>query len=78
MTVADIKEKVPEADVYELRPDMNYLIVGDCSYVNKQQMKDLGDYLGDLGAKIIVMTVDDPKQAIKLLESSESIPLRLG
>lgn len=68
MTVQEIKDKLPEAAVYELRPEARYLIVLDRNFVASSVGQLLGDRLSDDGVHATIIVVDNAVEAVRLLE----------
>ncbi len=65
MTVAEIKAKCPEAEVYALNENARYLVVV-CSHQVSYVMRDR--ILSELPKDSMLLLVDDPATAIRLLE----------
>ena len=66
ITVAEIKAKLPLAEVYEINPDATLLIVADPNYVSTRQVIELAGQL-----KAYAIMCENPEDAIKLLEVKE-------
>ena len=63
LTIAEIKEKLPMAEVYEIDPNATLLIVADPNYVSTRQVIELARHL-----KAYAIMCENPEDAIKLLE----------
>lgn len=70
MTVAEIKAKLPEADIYELRDDAKYIIVLDSTQINAEQVRMIASLPGGFGNAIFLRVVD-PADAVRILEVRE-------
>lgn len=71
MTVEEIKAKLPEADVYELRTDTKYLILASRQEVSRTSIREIGNSLTVLSINAAIIHVDDTASAIRLLEFKE-------
>lgn len=68
MTVEEIKAKLPEANIYAIRADMAYLVVVARSQVNRQVVETFAVGLDAASLGAVVIVVDDPATAVRLLE----------
>lgn len=69
MTVSDVKQLMPETDVYELRDDRRYLIIANLQKVHKEaferhMLKEL-----PVGSSILCV-VGDPRESIAVAEKT--------
>lgn len=70
MTVAEIKAKLPEADVYELNESSRYIVVLDRSLIRAKEVEDMAN--GRVFPKnTAFIHVDNPDEAIRLFEIKE-------
>lgn len=68
MKIKDLKAKLPESLVYELKPEMRYLIVGNDNYIPRKIVGQVVDNLGILGIQSIFIMVSDVHDALKVFE----------
>lgn len=68
MKVEEIKAKLPEADVYELRPDSKYLIVASRHDISRRMAQAVAKSFAGLNINAAIIHVDDTASAIRLLE----------
>lgn len=76
MNVAEIKAKLPCADVYEFGPGFTYLILFDKNQVPRMLaemvVKDLDRSMGRnvsyQGSRFLMVMCEDPSEAIRILE----------
>lgn len=68
ITVAEIKAKLPSAEVYELTNNCRYLLVVNRQSVSRSAVEALVQFL----PMTCVLRVDDAEGAVKLLEVKES------
>ena len=71
MTVEEIKAKLPEAEVYELRPDAKYLLVLDATNVSRSTVEGVLKGFDGMGLGVMVLRVYDAPNAVRLLEIRE-------
>lgn len=71
MTVEEIKAKLPEAEVYELKPDAKYLIVVCRPLVSEESRLRLSSWLASQGIKHGMLSVLDSQSAVRILEMKE-------
>jgi hypothetical protein len=69
MTVAEIKAKLPEAEVYELLPDARYIIVLDREKISQESVQSILSLMQDLRG--IFLRINDPEGAIRILEMKD-------
>jgi len=62
MKVGEIREHVPEANVYELRDDAKYLIV-----IEPGHRREIIDKLCMLASDVSVLEHPEPREAVKIL-----------
>jgi hypothetical protein len=67
MKVSEIKAKLPEAEVYQLRADVKYLIVADKTAVSRESAEGLLRGMPNAA----IMLVKNPSESIRLLEVEE-------
>jgi nitrate reductase NapAB chaperone NapD len=66
VSVKEIKDALPKAEVYEMDPDAKYLIVVH----RKETMRIMETIhrLSLMGIKSMVLVVDNPREAVRILE----------
>ena len=68
MNIAEIKAKLPEAEVYEIDLNSRYIILVDRRQVSMDKVQSCADGFGKLGVHGVFVFVDDPLSAMKILE----------
>ena len=71
MTVAEIKSKLPEAEVYELNSASRYIIIVNRNQLSREALDRWGHALQLSKIAAYIIRCDDPSNAIKLLEIKE-------
>lgn len=73
MTVEEIRAKLPECDVYSLKPDCTHIIVASMDHVEMRSIKGMVEHLQGLNINAaVVIVLGDPKDAIRILEIKET------
>jgi hypothetical protein len=67
MTVAELKARFPEADVYHLDPDATLLIFVKREQMDMKTLDELSHFLGQ-HVKMAIVAVDDPANDVRLFE----------
>jgi hypothetical protein len=65
MTVAEIKAKLPEADVYEIKEDARYIVLINRETVSLLVVRAMGSHMPP---QTIFVHVIDPANAVRILE----------
>jgi hypothetical protein len=73
VTVAEIKAKLPECEVYEMRPDAQYLILVDSTRVPLEAVQALAESPMELKACFMFIRGGTLSEAMRIIELPEDI-----
>ncbi len=67
MTIKELQAIAPKAEVYELRPDVKYLVLVDDNYMSESDARKLVSALNSMGI-MFACVIKDGGDGIKVLE----------
>ncbi len=71
MTIKDIQDKLPGAEVHNLETNSAYIILVSRNEVTRKQVQELGEWATGKGLKVAVLMVDNVRDAMRILELKE-------